>query len=66
MQKLDSNLKLIKFFHQLVKPKIFNKIYINFVLYINSLTPKKIFVFINNNKKMGSNKNKPEIYLNNT
>jgi len=45
---------------------MFNKIYINLVLYINSSTPKKIFVLINNNKKMGFIKNKPEIYLNNT
>jgi len=45
---------------------MFNEIYINLLLYINSLTPKKIFILINNSKKMGSNKNKPEIYLNKT
>lgn len=44
---------------------MFNKININFVLQINSLT-KKTFVLINNGKKMGFNKNKPEIYFNNT
>jgi len=65
MQKLDNNLKLICLFHQRGKPKMFNKIYKNLLLYIVGSKPIKIFILINN-KKMGSNKNKPEIYLNNT
>lgn len=45
MQKVDENLKLIGPFHHRVNPKMFNKIYINLILYyINSSTPKKIFI----------------------
>jgi len=41
MQKVDENLKLIGPFHHQVNPKMFNKIYINLMLYINSSTTKK-------------------------
>lgn len=41
MQNLEENLKLIRPFHHQVNPKMFDKIYINLMLYINNSTTKK-------------------------